>query len=496
MNTEPELVAKEIKLREGARWAPQPKQEVILERPEFELGYGGARGGGKTDALGAWTGYDSEQPDLLGLIIRKNALDLEGFLLRLRQIHPRVKIFGKPAVIKFPDKDGNIQRDRNTGELRGGATYFTGHFQDKNALNKYVGQNLQRIGIEELNLIPAEDSYTALLASCRSTIPGVKAQVFSTFNPDNVGHTWIKKRFGLSGIPTKPVRTIDSTTGRARIFVPATVEDNQILMNNDPAYVRTLEGLPNGLREQWRFGSWDDPIIRGAYYTLELAQLRQEGRITDLPIRRDLGVHSWWDIGGDTTAIWFGQFVDEWLHLIDYYQNDSLGFPFYLSKLQEFRENRGYRYAIHHFPHDMNKMEWGSGRNRKEVLEENSIEYDVIPRVASKQDSIDQSRLLFPLIKVDQHRCAQGLDALRNYRKPWIEEKQTFGDEPVHDWASHGSDAFQGIAITNLANIKPEHRPDEEAKEVAAEAAARAKRKRSKEFEAGDGSQKAKPFNY
>lgn len=490
-------VTDETKLRAGARWAPQPKQQLALERPEFEIGFGGARGGGKTDAMGAWTGYDSEQPDLLGLIVRKNSTDLEGFLLRLRQIHPKIKIFGKPAIIKFPDKDGNIARNRETGELKGGATYFTGHLQDRKALNKYVGQNLQRIGIEELNLIPAEDSYSALLASCRSTIPGVKAQVFSTFNPDNVGHSWIKRRFGLSGIPKAPVRTKDNATGRSRIFIPATVEDNQVLMENDPAYVRTLEGLPDGLREQWRWGSWDDPIIRGAYYTLELAQMRNEGRITDLPIRRDLGVHTWWDIGGDTTAIWFGQFVGDWLHLIDFYMNDSLGFPFYLSKLQEFREQRGYRYAIHHFPHDMDRMEWGSGRNRKEVLEENAIEYEVIPRVKEKQDSIDQSRLLFPLIKIDQHRCAQGLDALRNYRKQWLEEKQTYGDHPVHDWASHGADAFQGIAATNLDAIKPEHRPSEEAKNAAAEAEARRKRSRSKEFGGNDSTGPKPPaFNY
>lgn len=486
----------EQKLREKARWAPQPKQALALERPEFEVGFGGARGGGKTDGMLAWMGYDSEQPNLLGLIVRKNATDLEGALLRLRQIHPRVKIYGKPAIIKFPNKQGKIERTKD-GELIGGATYFTGHLQDKKALNKYVGQNLQRIGIEELNLIPAEDSYAALLASCRSTIPGVKAQVFSTFNPDNVGHTWLKKRFNLSGIPSGPVFTKDAMSGRTRVFVPSRVEDNRALMENDPDYVRTLEGLPDGLREQWRWGSWDDPIIRGAYYTVELAQLRQEGRICELPVRKDLPVHTWWDIGGDTTAIWFVQFVDDWIHLIDFYMNDSQGFPFYLSKLQEFREMRGYRYGVHHFPHDMNKMEWGSGRNRKEVLEENAMEYEVVPRVKVKQDSIDQSRLLFPLIKIDVHRCAQGIDALLNYRKKWNEDLQTFYDEPVHDWASHGSDAFQGIAITNLDAIKPEHRPSEEAKIAKAEEDAKRARKVSKEFGPGDsGEQQGGRFRY
>lgn len=487
----------EEKLRAKARWAPQPKQETILSRTEFELGFGGARGGGKTDAGLAWLGYDSEQPDLLGLIVRKNSTDLEGALMRLRKIHPRVKIYGKPAIVKFPDKNGNIERTKD-GELIGGATYFTGHLKDKKALDKYVGQNLQRLLIEELNLIPAEDSYTSLLSSVRSPIPGVAAQVFATFNPDNVGHTWIKKRFGLSGIPIEPIHTTDPITGRKRIFVPSRVEDNRMLIENDPAYVRTLEGLPDGIREQWRWGSWDDPIIRGAYYTVEMAQARKEGRICDLPVRSDLSIHTFWDIGADTTAIWFVQFVDGWIHLIDFYMNDSLGFPFYISKLQEFAMNRGYKYGIHHFPHDFNKLEWGSGRNRKEVAENFALDYEIVPRTTVKQDSIDQSRLLFAIVKIDQSRCAQGIDALINYRKEWKEELQTFTDHPVHDWASHPSDAFQGIAMSNLESIMPTNSPQAEAQAKLAEAQAKQKNiGKSKEFSRGNGESKTpNRFNY
>jgi hypothetical protein len=486
----------EDELRAKARWSPQPKQALALERPEFEIGFGGARGGGKTDGLLAWLGYDSEQPRLRGALIRKNSVDLQDALLRLREIHPRVKIFGNPPVIKFPNANGEIIRTKD-GELIGGATYFTGHLKDKNALNKWVGQNLQRLGVEELNLVPSEEQYQSVLASIRSTIPGVAAQVFSTFNPDNVGHTWIKRRFGLSGIPAGPIFTKDPKSGRMRVFVPSRVEDNFALMANDPEYVRTLEGLPDGLREQWRWGSWDDPIIRGAYYTVELAQARQEGRILDLPFHRSLPVHTWWDIGADTTVILFVQFVEGWVHVIDCYINDSLGFPFYLSKLQEFRENRGYRYGIHHFPHDMDRMEWGSGRNRKEVLEESNLEYEIVPRVRSKQESIDQSRLLFSITKFDRSKCAQFLDALINYRKSFDENLQAFGDLPVHDWASHPADAWQGLSQSNLSEVMPTHAPDEEAKNALAETHAQQRRKKSKEFDAGDSSQqKGVPFNY
>lgn len=451
---------KDDRLRSRAKWAPQAKQEDALSRPEFEIGFGGSRGGGKTDAGIAWLGYDSTEPRMRGVVIRKNTVDLGEWLLRLREVHPRVKVFGNPPVIKFPDKDGNIERTKD-GELKGGATYFTGHLKDKGALSKYVGQNLQRALIEELNLIPSEEQYVQLLASIRSTIPNVKAQVFSTFNPDNVGHTWIKRRFRLAGIPRSPIITKDEKTGRMRIFIPSTVDDNPALALNDPDYVSFLNGLPDGLREQWRWGSWDDPIIKGAYFTMELAQMRREHRICDLPVFPELSVHTFWDIGNDTTAIWFLQFVDNWIHLVDFYMNDSLGFPFYLAKLQEFRETRGYSYGMHHFPHDFNKMEWGSGRERKEVLESRNIDYEILERPQDKQGSIDAARLLFPRLKIDRQRCAQGLDALINYRKEWSEERQTFTDKPVHDWASHPADALQQIALANLDTIAPPKRASE-----------------------------------
>lgn len=437
---------REKTLRSRARWMPQPKQEEALCRPEFEIGFGGARGGGKTDAGIGWLGYDSETK-LRGLVVRKNSTDLGDWLIRAKEIHPKLKITGNPAILRFPDKNGVVAS---------GATFFTGHMKDKDSLSKYVGQNLQRILIEELNLIPSEDQYKKLLASCRSPIPGVAAQIFSTFNPDNVGHTWIKKRFRLKGIPTKPVITQDEDTGRMRIFVPARIEDNRILTENDPEYIKTLDGLGQGLREQWRWGSWNDPVIKGAYYSNEIAQMRRTKRITSLPFYPELSVHTWWDIGNDMTAILFVQFVDDWVHVIDFYANDSLGFPFYLAKLQELRENKGYNYGIHHFPHDLNRMEWGTGRERKEVLEARNIDYEIVTRPKSKLGAIEVTRLLFPRMKIDKNNCAQFVDALINYRKLWIEDLQTFKDEPVHDWASHPADALSYVALSNFEALKPE----------------------------------------
>lgn len=447
-----DTLKKEQNLRATALWQPQPRQELALSRPEFEIGFGGARGGGKTDAGLSWLLYDSDVAALTGIVLRKNSIDLGEWILRARRRFENDRvgatITGNPPVINFRGKPDPA----NPGRYLKGATYFLGHFKDDKAFTKYQGQELPRMLLEELELIPSEESYEALLASCRSTVPGVKAQAFSTFNPGGPGHTWIKKRFGLSGIPTKPVITKDARTGRMRIFIPARVEDNQSLMTNDPDYVHFLEGLPDGLREQWRWGSWDNPIIKGAYYTLELEEARRNNRIAEWPHFKEYGVHTWWDIGRDMTSIGFFQFVDGWWYLIDYYQNDSRGLSFYLTKLQELSLTKGYRYATHHFPHDIEHTDWGSDRTRLEVIENAKLDYEIVPKL-SIDDGIEAVRLIFPRLRIDQRNCAALVDGLVNYRHEWDAEKQVFKPAPMHDWASHPSDMVRYFAVSNHGNI-------------------------------------------
>lgn len=424
-------------LRNKARWSPHKRQEDALARPEFEIGFGGARGGGKTDAGLAWIRYDSDNPRLRGLVVRKNSIDLGDWIARARSMYAgEATITGNPPVLTFNK----------------GATYVLGHIKDEKAYSKYQGQEFPRMLFEELEQIPSEESYEMILASCRSTIPGVKPQVFSTFNPGGPGHTWIKKRFRLEGIPTKPIITKDPKTGRMRVFVPSRVDDNPTLMEQDPDYVHFLEGLGDGLREQWRWGSWDNPVIKGAYYTLEMEQARREGRIADFPHFKGVGVHTWWDIGNDMTSIGFFQFVDGWWYLIDYYQNDSRGLPHYINKLQEFRESKGYRYAVHHFPHDIENREWGSERTRIEVIEAANMDYEIVPKIGI-EDGREAARIIFNRVRFDQRNCAPLIDALTNYAQEWIPDRQVFSGKHIHNWASHPADMFRYFSVTNHYDI-------------------------------------------
>jgi len=222
-----------------------------LERLEFEILFGGARGPGKTEALINWFLYDAHHPKFKGLVIRRNSEDLSDYVQRANIIYSRLGITmsGNPPRFKIPS----------------GGVIRTGHLKDVNAFTKYLGHEYHRIGIEELTLIPFEDDYLKLISSCRSTIKDLKPQVFSTTNPGGPGHAWVKSRFVDHGSKT----FIDPETGRSRIFISATIDDNPTLIDADPEYVRFLDGLkskdPN-LYKAWRLGLWD--IFAGQAFSM------------------------------------------------------------------------------------------------------------------------------------------------------------------------------------------------------------------------------------
>lgn len=240
------------------RWKPnQGAQEFALMQPPsiFELLYGGQRGGGKTDAGMVWIGHrrwkDAQgrewpvymHPKYRALVTRKNADDLSDWIERFRFMYAGTgaKIGYRPYEIRFPS----------------GAFIRTGHLKDDQAYTKYQGHEYQSQLIEELTQIPFEKRYIQLISSCRSTIPELKPQVFNTTNPGGHGHSWVKKRW-IDAAP--PNTVITDEEGINRMFIPAGIEDNPILMLNDPAYVKRLDAIKHvdeDLYKAWRLGSWD-----------------------------------------------------------------------------------------------------------------------------------------------------------------------------------------------------------------------------------------------
>jgi len=409
-------------------WMPTTKQKEALVRSEFEIMYGGARGGGKTDCGMAWLLYNIDHPEFRALVIRRNSTDLDDWIDRARTMYAKVggKATGNPPEFVFPS----------------GAIIRTGHLKDESAYEKYQGHEYHRMLIEELTHIPRQEDYLKLISSCRSTVEGLKPQIFATTNPGNAGHEWVKERFVDCSSPGEP--TVDKQTGRSRIFIPAKVNDNPHLMEKDPDYVRFLDGLPDGLRQAWRDGSWDDFDIEGAYYSAQMREAELDGRIGEVPYETSIPVDTWWDLGiGDSMVIWFSQVVGNEIRLIDYYENSGESLQFYGKILQE----RGYVYDTHYMPHDAKVRELSTGKSRKQIAESLGIRpIKVVPQLPV-DDGINAVRMILNKCWFDREKCQEGIKTLKNYRKEWDDKHGTWKPKPLHDWASHGADAFRQLGV-------------------------------------------------
>lgn len=413
-------------------WKPTEKQATALRQPADEILYGGARGGGKTDAGMAWLLYNKDHPRFRGLVIRRNADDLKDWLDRAKRMyaHTGAVFIGSPGEITFPS----------------GAKIRLGHLKDEGAYTKYQGHEYQNMLLEELTHIPSEKLYEALIGSCRSTVPELRPQIFATTNPDGPGHYWVKERFKCEQ-PDGKIRTYrDEQTGlvKTRVFITAMIEDNKHLVEADPGYVAYLNNIQDeNLRKQWRLGSWEDPNIEGAYYGKQIAKALKDGRITRVPYDEYVPVYTFWDLGiSDAMCIWFVQLVNKEIRFIDYVEVEGEGFPYFAKVLEE----KGYRYAEHYAPHDIVNRELGSGSSRLEAAAKLGINFQVVPKLEIA-DGIDAARSIFSQCWFDEVKCAKGIKALKNYHKEYDEKREIYRDRPEHDWSSHGADGFRYFAV-------------------------------------------------
>jgi hypothetical protein len=184
--------------------------------------------------------------------------------------------------------------------------------------------------------------------------------------------------------------------------------------------------------------------VKGAIYAAELASARSSGRIVRVGVDPVLPVDTDWDLGvGDATAIWFSQSLRSGeVRLIDYYEASGEGLPHYAKVLRD----KGYTYGTHWAPHDIAVKELGSGRSRLETAHTLGIRFQIAPNVPL-EDGIHAARMLLPRCWFDETRCQAGLEALQHYRRDFNTRINEFKATPVHDWASHGADAFRYLAL-------------------------------------------------
>ena len=99
----------------------------------------------------------------------------------------------------------------------------------------------------------------------------------------------------------------------------------------------------------------------------------------------------------------------------------------------------------------------GTGKNRLETAATLGLTFQV-GRKLPVDDGINAARLLLPRCWFDEEKCHEG-EALTFYRKDYNERLQQYSDRPLHDWASHGADAFRGLAVRHKTPAGERGRP-------------------------------------
>ena len=181
--------------------------------------------------------------------------------------------------------------------------------------------------------------------------------------------------------------------------------------------------------------------VEGAYYGAILNTLAPE-RFTEFATDNLCKTYTAWDLGvGDSTAIWVCQVAGQERRLIDFVENHGQGLDWYVNWIKK----NDYTKAEHILPHDVEVRELGTGKSRKEVLQDLGLNITVCPRM-SIDDGIQAVRRLLPNCYFHP-RTKQGADALRNYRREYDEKRNVYYDKPLHCWSSHASDAFRYLAV-------------------------------------------------
>lgn len=198
-----------------------------------------------------------------------------------------------------------------------------------------------------------------------------------------------------------------------------------------------------------------EAAIHGAVYGKWMSEADKQGRIKTGIYDTALPVHTAWDLGyDDATAIWFWQITYGEIRLVDYFEASGEDVGYYCGILKQ----RGYNYGNHYAPHDAaNKTMAAGGRSIVEQAHGLGVKMQVIP-ATSQQNAIEAARKTIEASWFDPEKCKEGLEALKQYQFEYDEDKKTFKSKPRHDWASHGSDAFEIIGQV-WQEMKPAPKP-------------------------------------
>jgi predicted phage terminase large subunit-like protein len=251
-------------------WKPNPgPQERFLSSGAYEALYGGAAGGGKTEALVMGVLRWLEEATFRALILRRTYPELVRDIIPLSWEH-------------YPNHGGRYNKSEKTWRFPSGAAVEFGHVEHEDDVHGYQGLEAQYLAFDELTSF-TEKQYLYLTSRLRSS-KGIPVRIRSATNPGGVGHEWVFKRWSpwldpSSEVKAEPGQVLyyrNTDAGAewcergvgtlGRVFVPAKIADNPHIADNDPDYANRLRGLDRVTRGQLLDGNWLIKPAAGLYF--------------------------------------------------------------------------------------------------------------------------------------------------------------------------------------------------------------------------------------
>lgn len=214
---------------------PNEKQKLFLSAKVKHVGYGGARGGGKSWAVRTKAKLLAlRYPGIKQLIVRRTYKELTGNHINIL----RTETLG---IAKYNSTDKVLK-------FTNGSTIEFMYCARNSDLDALQGQEYDVIYLDEATQL-SEYQMKAITACCRG-VNDFPKRIYYTCNPGGQGHAYVKRIF-------IDKRYLANENPGDYEFIQALVDDNTALMEAQPDYVAQLDALPEKLREAWRFGRWD-----------------------------------------------------------------------------------------------------------------------------------------------------------------------------------------------------------------------------------------------
>ena len=221
---------------------PSEKQKLFLLARKKHVGFGGARGGGKSWGIrtkGKLLGL--KYPGIKELIVRRTYPELlNNHVNPLREeLHGIARYNKSEKVFTFFN----------------GSTIRFGYCACDADLMQYQGAEYDVIFLDEATNL--QEEWVKKITACLRGVNDFPKRIYYTFNPGGPSHGYFKRLF----IDRKYE---DWENPEDYTFIQSLVTDNKALMASQPDYIKQLEALPPKLREAWLYGRWD--IYEGQFF--------------------------------------------------------------------------------------------------------------------------------------------------------------------------------------------------------------------------------------